>query len=64
MVVVIVASAPIYSGVDPNLVAEVEELADKIGEVKDIDWERVALVGLLGIFGGGTGVNLFKNRKS
>ena len=62
----------IVGAVDPNLKPAVEAfvvnakaLADRAEDFKTqkgkVDWERIILIGLLGIFGGGTGVNLYKN---
>lgn len=64
---------------DPNLAVAVAELKDNLTDLKTeaktmvdnfkdaegkIDWERYASALLIGIFGGGTGVNLYKNRKT
>ena len=64
----------IVGAVDPNLRTGLEEfvvnakaLADRAEDFKTqegkVDWERIILIGLLGIFGGGTGVNLYKGKK-
>ena len=44
-----------------NLKADAEKFEDEKGKV---DWERIIYTSLLGIFSGGTGVNLYKNRKT
>lgn len=55
------------AAVDPNLGVEVARLIGNIEAAKeqggDVDWLTVALAAL-GLFGGGTAVNLYKNRKA
>lgn len=72
---VIVKSDPmtIAGAIDPNLkpamdafIVNAKSLAEKAEQFKDekgdIDWLQVALFSVIGLFGGGTGVNLYKNR--
>jgi len=60
---------------DPNLKTNLDEfigtlnsLASKAEEFQTeegkIDWERVIYASIIGLFGGGTAVNLYKNRKA
>ncbi len=73
----IIAGDPVVLAnvLDPNLgdsltefIVNVKELAAKADEFKEesgkVDWERLLMSIGIGILGGGTGVNIFKNRKN
>lgn len=49
-----------------KLMANLEMMGEKADEFKDeegkVDWERLIMYGMLGVFGGGTATNVVKNR--
>ena len=73
---IILASDPIdvISAFDPNLGNSINTFMHNLGELKiqadkfrdekgKVDWEKTLGLLIIGLFSGGTGVNLYKNKK-